>query len=374
MANLKREQLKTLKSFRANGYPIISAYWTLKRGPNDTTLLELKNLTAVGDEVRMRWRDTLNAVEQDMGRIYDFAEAQQTRGAPAKALAIFACGRANFWQVHELNAPVRDRVVVAESPFVRPLVRLIGEGQPYEVVLCDHMMARFFLWRDGSVESHGELTSDVPREDENQDMAQDQFRHYQQDRQRKHMKATSERLMVLRQAQDFKGLWVGATEEVARALENELHPYLKDKWCGQFSTDVHANESDIRERVNPLVAEHERQLRSDLLQRLETAAKSGGAGTIGLEDTLNAYQLGKVMTLLVERNFAAPGGRCSNCGSLTLNAEQPCPYCSSQVRALNNVVDELSEEVFLSGSEVIFVPPGEGLEKLGHIGALLRFG
>src|SRR5438874_8050826 len=137
MANLKREQLRTLKSFRANGYPVISVYWTLKRGPSDSTLLELKNMTALDGDVRTRWRDAASGVEKDLGRIYRFAEEQQTLGSPTRALAIFACGPANFWEVHELNAPVRDRVVVAESPFVRPLVRLLSEQQPYEIVLSD---------------------------------------------------------------------------------------------------------------------------------------------------------------------------------------------------------------------------------------------
>jgi peptide subunit release factor 1 (eRF1) len=374
MANLKREQLRTLKSFRANGHPVISVYWTLKRGPSDATLLELKNMTAVADDVRTHWRNAASGIERDLGRIYRFAEEQQTHGSPTTALAIFACGPANFWEVHELNAPVRDRVVVAEAPFVRPLVRLLSEQQPYEIVLSDHANARFFLWREGNVEPHGELSTDVPREDEIHRMAQDQFRHHQQDWQHKHVKQTSERLLSHLQGQNFKGLWVGAKEDVARALESNLHSYLKEKWCGQFPIDIHASESEIRERVAPLIEAHERKLRADLMQRLETAAKSGGVGAIGLEDTLTEFQLGKVMTLLIERNFAAPGGRCTNCGSLTLVGAKPCPYCSSKVKALKNVVDELSEEAFINGAEVIFVPEGEGLEKLGHIGTLLRFG
>src|SRR5207249_3498847 len=160
MANLKREQLRTLKSFRANGHPVISVYWTLKRGPSDATLLELKNMTAVADDVRTHWRE-------------------------------------------------------------------------------------------GNVEPHGQLSTDVPREDEIHRMAQDQFRHHQQDWQHKHVKQTSERLLSHLQGQNFKGLWVGAKEDVARALESNLHSYLKEKWCGQFPIDIHAHEPEIRERIAP---------------------------------------------------------------------------------------------------------------------------
>ncbi len=374
MATLNREQLKTLKAFRANGYPVISAYWMLKHRPNDVTLLELKSLMAVGDEMRMKWRDQINAIEQDMARVYHFAAERQTHASSAKAMAVFASGPVGFWQVHELNAPVMDRVVIAESPFVRPLVRLTGEQQPYEIVLADHTCARFFLWRDGNVDVHGEMFSDVPREDEIHRMSEDQFQHHQHDWQHKHVKATSEQMLAHLQAQNFKGLWVGAKEDVARALETSVHSYVKEKWCGQFPIDVHANQTDLRERVTPLIEQHEQQLRANLLQRIETAAKSGGSGAIGLDDTLTEYQFGRVMTLLIERNYVASGGRCTNCNSLTLNADAPCPYCSSIVTPVNNLLDELAEDAFIGGAEVIFVPADEGLDKLGHVGALLRFG
>ncbi|MCA1553374.1 MAG: hypothetical protein LC737_03255 [Chloroflexi bacterium] len=374
MATLNREELKQLRSFRANGYPVTSVYWTVKRGSNDATLLELKNTLALDDDKLKRWVNAETVIGDDVARIQRHLKEQQTQGSSSVALAIFASSPADLWQVHELNAPVTDRVVVSEAPFVRPLVRLFGEQAPYAVVLMDHTCARFFLFREGNVEPRGDLTTDVPREDEIHRLSEDQFQHHQQEWVHRHMKQTSERLLTLLQAENYKGLWLGAKEEVARALESSVHSYVKDKWCGAFPVDVHADAAEIRERITPLIADYERQQRADLLQRLETAAKSGGTGAIGMDDTLAELQSGKVMTLLVEREFVAKGGRCTNCESLTVDANAPCPYCSSEVRPVANLVDEMVEAAFLSGAEIMFVPEGEGLERLGRIGALLRFG
>ncbi len=371
MPTLNREDIKKLKAFNANGHPVVSVYWTIRRGATELSMTQLRNKLNEAASARKNWLGAERETKDDLARIHKLAQEEQTQSAGS--LAVFASSAAGLWQVFHLHAPVTNRVVIDERPYVRPLIRIFHEQIPYAIVLVDQSHARFYLWRSGALEARGELVSDVPREDQIGKMREERFQRHQEEWIHRHLKQTSDKLLALWQTDPFKGLWIGGNETVGSLLQNDLHSYLTERLCGSFAIDLIESEPELKSRIEPLIDAREKQDRAKLLERLETAAKSGGAGAIGIDDTLTEWQSGKVMTLLVERNYAIAGGRCTNCGSLTVNSQAPCAYCASKVKAVDNVVDELIEDAFVNGTEVVFVPVGEGLGRLGSIGALLRF-
>ncbi len=79
------------------------------------------------------------------------------------------------------------------------------------------------------------------------------------------------------------------------------------------------------------------------------------------------------MTLLVEDGYQTPGGRCSDCGSLTVRASGRCRYCEGPIERVDKLIGEAVELAFNQGAEVHFIAPNQTLWDLERIGALLRY-
>ena len=134
-----------------------------------------------------------------------------------------------------------------------------------------------------------------------------------------------------------------------------------------------ASEADILDRSLEIIAEVEREREKALVESVITAAAKGGAGAIGLADTLGAMYEGRVRILLVTEGYKATAYRCEQCGYIVAQAQEECPFCGSKVKQIDAAVDLIVREVIDQGGQVEVVRDSPALEKAGHIGALLRY-
>ena len=106
-----------------------------------------------------------------------------------------------------------------------------------------------------------------------------------------------------------------------------------------------------------------------------TAASKGGAGVIGLADTLYALHQGQVRLLLVEENYHAAGHVCTHCGYVAAQASAKCPLCSYEsLSETPDVVNRAIHKAIETGAAVNIVRHNEALAKAGGIAAILRYG
>jgi peptide subunit release factor 1 (eRF1) len=105
---------------------------------------------------------------------------------------------------------------------------------------------------------------------------------------------------------------------------------------------------------------------------LNGAMKKRG-GVIGLEETLNALRDGRVQTLLIRDGYRAPGYRCQGCGYLTANQLDACPFCEHPFDSIEDAVELAVHDVMKMNGDVEVLHNGLASQKLGEIGALLRY-
>ena len=98
----------------------------------------------------------------------------------------------------------------------------------------------------------------------------------------------------------------------------------------------------------------------------------------GVDATLDALRLGRVITLLAEDTFATPGARCNNCGALLAEPLARCPVCESEaVTAVEDVVELAIEQALEEKSALEIVRSTAARQlmtaKIAPMAAVLRW-
>ena len=95
-------------------------------------------------------RDVRLSVRADIERIE--AETTSEREPLGRAFAIFSCSGRDFFEKVELPRPVRDRIVVDATPWVRPMLAVLDEYHRVCVLAVDKKSARTWLLFAGELE------------------------------------------------------------------------------------------------------------------------------------------------------------------------------------------------------------------------------
>jgi peptide subunit release factor 1 (eRF1) len=110
-----------------------------------------------------------------------------------------------------------------------------------------------------------------------------------------------------------------------------------------------------------------------LAARINEGLGGGGRGVSGFDDVLGVLTRHQVQTLLVDRNYRAPGWTCKGCDWVSLAKVERCPACAGDAVPVADAVGELVRLAVLQNA---FVEVGEDiplLDDLGGVGAILRY-
>jgi peptide subunit release factor 1 (eRF1) len=102
-------------------------------------------------------------------------------------------------------------------------------------------------------------------------------------------------------------------------------------------------------------------------------AHRNSRGAVGLRHVLKALEQQEVQTLVVGTGFQASAAECANCHHLDMRIPPNCAVCGQSTRELRDMTDALVDLALRNGAEIEFIAADPELEKVGHIGALLRF-
>ena len=178
-----------------------------------------------------------------------------------------------------------------------------------------------------------------------------------------HFKAVAERL----KEELEKGLWekliVGCHDSNWSEFESHLHPYVRQRLLGHFSTDVaNVSTEQIREQASRILREALDERRQTLVKEVLDQAKSNNRGITGVRRVLRSLELGEVQTLFLGENFSARAVECTNCGHLDSHM---VPYCV--------VCDAIVPAAIRRDVELFYVKNDPEFDRVGNIAALLRF-
>ncbi len=313
----------------------------------------------------------------DIDRIIEMAERLHGNGGRAKA--VFACSNQNFWREYDVPPRLYETRLFLNSSFhLRPLTAIADVLPRYAIVLADKSKARFFiLSMDGLRETEG-FVNKMPRRGRSDGFegfdAGHAERHLEHEAQQ-HFKAIADHLLEMKQRRVYDKLILGAREEHWIELSPELHAYVRPLVIGHFSIDPGlATPEEVKENAQRVINDFRQHRLEDLLREVVGEAHRNGRGALGIRRVLRSLETGEVQTLLLSKDFAAPGVSCRNCGHVDLREHEKCDVCGGDVRKLTDLADALLTMAVRNSIEIVHVSPErEEFAKIGNVAALLRF-
>lgn len=312
----------------------------------------------------------------DLNRILALAES--LHGNQARAKAVFACGSRNFWREFDLPPRLPGTQLFVNRRFhLKPLALLLGAQPRVAVALVSRQRARLFDFRLDELKEREGLFHAVPRRSRSDGFNGYDAGHAERrvdDEAMHHFKYVAQRLKDEADKGGWEKLILGCQDNHWPEFEPHLHPYVKQRLLGRFSTDVATASNDhIREQASRIMREATGQRRQSLVQQVLNQAKSNHHGVTGLRRVLRSLELGEVQTLLIGDGYKAHAVECTSCGHLDSHMVRFCPACGHATRELDDVCDAIIANAIRLDIELLYVKDDTEFDHAGNIAALLRF-
>lgn len=376
---ITREDIRELAQLQcANGEGCALSFYFQPQTPKDKSHREEAILAK--DLVRNALRDAEKHgkngyARTDLDRILEVAGS--LKGNQARAKAIFACGSKSLWREFDLPALLPGTQLFVNRRFhLKPLAALLGAQPRLCVAIFDRQRARVFDLRLDELTEREGLFHSLSRG------RSDGFAGYDgghterrvADEAMHHFKSVAEKLKEALDKEEFDKLIIGCHETNWHELESQLHPYVKQRLLGHFAAEVASITNDqIRENANRILKKSQDSRLQDLVKEVLGQANRNGLGATGLRRVLRSIELGEVQSLLLGENFRAHAVECTKCGHLDAHMVKFCAVCGHETRELDDVCDAIIPTAIQRDIELFYVKDDPALDKVGNIGALLRF-
>ncbi len=375
---LDQVQIDRLRRTDTGGFPVLSVYVNLQPGPGFLRNLpaRIKDLLAQAEvsseslprSQRLSIREDVHALSRDIGRFgTDLGHG----------VAVFRSHGAGVDEQLVLPGPVRDRAIVDDVPYFRPLEAMIEHYQRYCVTVVGRRLASIFRFSMDELETWEEM-----RDEEIRKANYGGFSGYEEQRVRarademvaRHYRNVAERLAELKRSDGgFDLLIIGGSDSHVAGLLEALPPDVADLSAGTFAIDPGTmTPSTVLDHARRVAAEWEAQEERRLVSDLFDAAASGSRAVLGLEQACAAVNRRAVEVLYIQAEHTTAGSVCVDCERVTCETGPACSVCGGTLRSVPDVVDRLSESVRGAGGRVRHILNEGPLAEL-EAGALLRY-
>jgi hypothetical protein len=382
--SITREQLRELAGFQDPKSCAVTFYFEPSTPRNkahkeDTILIKdlaREALRSLDEKPDKDTKVNKECARADIDRILRMSGELRSNGTHAKA--VFACSSQNLWQEYDLPRHLPGTQLFVDRHFhLKPLAHLLGASPRLGVVLVDRHRARFFDFRLGELTEREGLFQPLSRKGRSDGYAGYDGGHAQRrvdDEARQHFKAVSE---VLKESLE-KGLfekWILGCQDVhCSQLESQWHPYVSENLLGRFATDMaHITHDEIRARAGTIVQSWQANRSHELVHQLLSHSRSNGRAVTGLRRVLLSLEMGEVQALMIGENFQAHAVECAGCGHLDAHIVSFCPACGRTTQEVVDVGEAILPWVIRRDIETLYIKDDTEFDKVGNIGALLRF-
>jgi peptide chain release factor subunit 1 len=295
-----------------------------------------------------------------------------------RSVAVFANPRGRV-KTLEWNLAVASQARWADSPYLLPLLDVVGEKERWGVVLVDRARARLFTVASGTIEE--ELSAFNPERVQRAD-ATGRDQALTMNLQRKadehahlHYKHVAAILDEMSRDGRFGRWMLGGPTDSVGGLRDTLSPRLAEQLGGILHLPVEAAKEDVVAAALDLARRLEEGRGDAEVRAHETASAKKEKAAAGLDGTLDALREGRIRRLLYADGLALRGRRCARCGSLFDETAKRCRYCQGNTSPVDDLLNEMAGRVAKGGGRVESVgsPGAQRLRRLGGVGAFLRF-
>jgi hypothetical protein len=331
------------------GAHVLSVYLQTHSAESETVLRnQLKDIGR-----RFESEDEQAELDQCVRRIWDFLAKFEAR---APMLVLFCTATGSMW-VRQIDVVLPNAVRWEEYPFWEPLVEAIDEFEPYGVLLLNGNKARLFEVFLGKIHECRSVERGA---------AEDGSAYLKNVVQKVEELIRTEcpRRMVLA---GERNTWV----EFLRICP----AYLRKSIIAMKNMSIDASAQHVMETTLELDELAERRFEIRQVDDLVGLAAAHKKVTLGLRDTLDVLNDGRIWRLVYSEDFAARGGHCLICDSLFDSDIETCKRCNVAVRPEDDLLAAIVTRALNSDASIEEVR-GEAaarLDEVGGIGAFLRY-
>ena len=322
------------------------------------------------EQVEVRLHELLRRAERLAGDTGDPELAESVKGDVARIRTRFgegfdrstthgvifsSCSACGLFEVREFPVAVRDQVRVGPRPFLLALEAAEAACAPVVVVLADRERARLFELRGDVLTEVQDLFEWVPPRVESGGWAAARGQRHSDTVAHRHLQHAAQAASRLLDRHPGCGLLLGGPQRARLDLEELLDPQARRHPIGHVSVRLTAADNEVREAVVSAAAEL--AARDPAIDRVVESLRTGRRAFAGLEATLDSLAVGDVETLLIERNFTAPGARCAQCGALA-TPRVDCVRCGAALIPEDDITEAVIDGALTLGATVHVVTPG----------------
>ncbi len=372
------DDVKEIEAVKLDHTGVLTAYLDITPTAlaSGKTRVELKNL------IKEKSATIENKKER---RLFENAGAEmvdylQSGVLPGRGMVLIYVPEQKLWRAYRLPVPFETRIAWEERPYLRPMLLLMDEFEPYGVILADREKARFFLSYLGEVAEYDiKVEGEALPKRAGSGWSEANYQRKVEELAKKHFKNVVNVARKLAEMDGWERLVLAGTDENIRRMESLLPKAMQEIIAGRFNAPIDANFNLVRDRVLEIEAQREREVEKERVEALITRAHKGERAVLGLTPVLDATQQYRLYMLLVPADFHTPGWHCTQCPGLVSEVDHPesttCPYCGAPLDHDEDIIDLLMQRA-VDQEAILEVVRGEERQRLleeGPIGALLRF-
>ncbi|MBE0427381.1 MAG: hypothetical protein IBX72_12155 [Nitrospirae bacterium] len=372
---LSREELKEIAKMYGEDVFFVSLYLNVCPVINVKSdyAIHLKNMLKQTSEKLDK--NILKKINGDLARIESYILTNKRLFK--NGLVLISSQEKNFWKEFHLAIPVKNEIIVDNTPYIKPLLDILDNYQRNALLLVGRDSGRLFMIHLGEIEEYAEIrTNDVPGRHKKggwfalSEKSYERHIDYHVDL---HLKDVLKKLEELLSLEYVGRLVIGGSEEAVTKLKSMLSYAIAEKIIGTFHAEMSANSKEILEKVEPILHAFEKKKEDETIDELIARVMKNENAVIGIDDVLNALQEGRIMKLVVQKDYKQHGFSCKKCGYLTSQELSICPYCKGEMQKANYLIDFIAQKAVEQGALVEVVSENKKLQKSGNIGAFLRF-
>lgn len=372
---ISREELKDIAKMKDDGAYFISLYLNVnpKTTVKDNYVIHVKNMLRRTAEKLDK--TVTKKVKPDIDKIETYILTNKR--VFKKGLVIFSSHERKFWKEFHLAVPFRNEIIVDTSPYVKPLLDVLDNYQRYAILLVDRESARLLLVHLGEIEEYSEVHSeDVPGRHKKGgwfSLAERSYERHINYHVSLHLKDVLRELEAFLSGEYVGRMIIGGSEEAVPKVKAMLPQGIAEKVIGTFQAEMSASSKEIMKKAEPLFQEYEKKKETDDIEELLTKAMKNENAVLGVENVLNALQEGRIMKLIVMKDFKQSGLSCRQCGYLSAQKMASCPFCSGDMQKEKYLIDLIAQKAVEQGAFIEVASENRKLRETGNIGAFLRF-
>lgn len=372
---LSREELKEIAKIKDEGAYFVSLYLNVnpKTTVKDNYEIHVKNM--LRQTVERLDKTVVKMVKPDISKIESYIVTNKK--VFKRGLVILSSQARKFWREYHLAVPFKNEIIVDTTPYVKPLLDILDNYQRSAILLVDRESARLFLVHLGEIEEYAEVHSDdVPGRHKKGgwfSLAEKSYERHIDYHVSLHLKDVLRELEAFLSKEYVGRLVIGGSEEAVTKVKAMLPQGIAEKVIGTFQAEMLASSKEVMKKVEPLLHEYEKRKETDDIEELITKALKNENAVLGVENVLNAMQEGRVMKLILLKDFKQSGLSCRRCNYLSAQQISSCPFCSGDMQAQKYLVDLIAQKAVEQGAFVEVASENKKLREAGNIGAFLRF-